>query len=109
MADEAEMEDTSSRPHGEVSIVAVPLAGKKLCKKIYKLSKKAAASKILKRGVKEVVKALRKGDSFKGCVGPRARTRGHASVSLSPRPHRAPPPTPADSQFVHHRGRHFPD
>lgn len=91
MADEADMEDSSSRPHGEVSVVAVPLANKKLCKKLYKLSKKAAASKILKRGVKEVVKALRKGDSFKGCVWcfaarPRTRAATLGSVFLSRAP-----------------------
>ena len=67
MADEVEEMD-DERPRGEVSIVAVPLAGKKLTKKLSKLCKKAAASKILKRGVKEVVKALRKGDGVKGCV-----------------------------------------
>ena len=58
-----------SRPRGEISVIAVPLAGKKLTKKLYKVSKKAAASKLLKRGVKEVVKVLRKADKFKGCVG----------------------------------------
>ena len=57
-----------SRPRGEISVIAVPLAGKKLTKKLYKVSKKAAASKLLKRGVKEVVKALRKGDNSKGFV-----------------------------------------
>ena len=71
MADVEEMDDVAAdagRPHGEVSVIAVPLAGKKLTKKLFKVSKKAAASKILKRGVKEVVKALRKSDGFKGCV-----------------------------------------
>jgi H/ACA ribonucleoprotein complex subunit 2 len=54
---------------GAISVIAVPLADKKLIKKLHKLVKKAAASKILKRGVKEVVKVLRKaGDKFKGCV-----------------------------------------
>ena len=54
---------------GAVSVIAVPLAEKKLVKKLHKLVKKAAASKLLKRGVKEVVKVLRKADKFKGCVG----------------------------------------
>eukprot|EP00898_Chlorokybus_atmophyticus_P005813 jgi/Chlat1/6232/Chrsp44S05766 len=44
-----------------VSIIAKPLAGKKLNKKALKIVKKAAKQKQLKRGVKEVVKALRKG------------------------------------------------
>jgi len=39
---------------------ATPLAGKRTTKHILKLVKKAAAQKEIKRGVKEVVKALRK-------------------------------------------------
>lgn len=35
---------------GALSVIAVPLAEKKLIKKLHKLVKKAAASKILKRG-----------------------------------------------------------
>lgn len=42
------------------SVIAKPLADEKLCKKVLKLSKKAAKRKQLKRGVKEVVKAIRK-------------------------------------------------
>jgi H/ACA ribonucleoprotein complex subunit 2 len=42
------------------SMIAKPLADEKLCKKVLKLSKKAAKRKQLKRGVKEVVKAIRK-------------------------------------------------
>eukprot|EP00455_Lapot_gusevi_P027755 TRINITY_DN2947_c0_g1_i1.p2 TRINITY_DN2947_c0_g1~~TRINITY_DN2947_c0_g1_i1.p2 ORF type:complete len:174 (-),score=65.36 TRINITY_DN2947_c0_g1_i1:49-492(-) len=45
-----------------LSPIASPLAGKKLLKKCLKLVKKAAAAKVLKRGVKEVVKAIRKGE-----------------------------------------------
>ena len=59
-----------------ISVIAVPLASSKLTKRLYKLSKKASASKMLKRGVKEVVKALRKGE--KGCV------RRVGSTRLSP-------------------------
>jgi H/ACA ribonucleoprotein complex subunit 2 len=90
-----------SRPRGEISVIAVPLAGKKLTKKLYKVSKKAAASKLLKRGVKEVVKALRKGDNSKGFV--RWPWRGWLfcadlgarwSLSSPPSP---PPPTPPPS------------
>lgn len=44
-----------------LSPIAVPLADSKLKKRAYKLVKKAALAKQLKRGVKEVVKALRKG------------------------------------------------
>ncbi|KAL2609486.1 hypothetical protein R1flu_028059 [Riccia fluitans] len=43
-----------------VSPIARPLAGKKLTKKSLKLIKRAAKSKQLRRGVKEVVKALKK-------------------------------------------------
>ena len=113
--------DEEARPAGEVSVIAVPLAAKKLAKKLHKVSKRAAASKILKRGVKEVVKALRKGDGFKGCVGlarravpmllsrgcraaglaSGARARAHAPPRRSVAP---PPPLP---QPLHHCGRHF--
>lgn len=48
------------------SVIANPLADEKFCKKVLKLAKKAAKRKQLKRGVKEVVKALRK--NVKGCV-----------------------------------------
>ena len=44
-----------------LSPIAVPLADAKLKKRTLKLVKKAAIGKQLKRGVKEVVKALRKG------------------------------------------------
>ncbi|KAJ6794494.1 H/ACA ribonucleoprotein complex subunit 2-like protein [Iris pallida] len=41
--------------------IAKPLANKKLSKKIFKLVRKAAESKCLKRGVKDVVKSIRRG------------------------------------------------
>ncbi|KNA11868.1 hypothetical protein SOVF_131180 [Spinacia oleracea] len=41
--------------------IAKPLAGKKLCKRTYKLIRRAAEQKCLKRGVKEVVKSIRRG------------------------------------------------
>ncbi|CAK7323170.1 unnamed protein product [Dovyalis caffra] len=41
--------------------IAKPLAGKKLCKKTLKLVRRAAEHKCLKRGVKEVVKSIRRG------------------------------------------------
>ncbi|GMY10139.1 H/ACA ribonucleoprotein complex subunit 2-like protein [Fagus crenata] len=41
--------------------IAKPLAGKKLCKHTLKLVRRAAEHKCLKRGVKEVVKSIRRG------------------------------------------------
>uniref|UniRef100_A0A803P954 H/ACA ribonucleoprotein complex subunit 2 n=1 Tax=Cannabis sativa TaxID=3483 RepID=A0A803P954_CANSA len=46
--------------------IAKPLAGKKLCKRTLKLVRRAAEHKCLKRGVKEVVKSIRRGQ--KGSV-----------------------------------------
>lgn len=43
-----------------VSIIAKPLASRKMTKKLHKLVKKSTKCKVTKRGVKEVVKALRK-------------------------------------------------
>jgi H/ACA ribonucleoprotein complex subunit 2 len=45
-----------------VSIISHPLASKKSTKKIYKLVKKASSSKHIRRGVKEILKGVRKGD-----------------------------------------------
>ncbi|KAI4303743.1 hypothetical protein MLD38_039339 [Melastoma candidum] len=44
-----------------VAPIAKPLAGKKLCKHTFKLVRKASEKKCVKRGVKEVVKSIRKG------------------------------------------------
>ncbi|GLU13306.1 hypothetical protein SLE2022_299460 [Rubroshorea leprosula] len=44
-----------------VAPIAKPLAGKKLCKRTLKLVRKAAEHRCLKRGVKEVVKSIRRG------------------------------------------------
>lgn len=44
-----------------ISVIAKPLASQKTTKKIHKLVKKATQAKFVRRGVKEVVKALRKG------------------------------------------------
>jgi len=52
---------------GPLAVIAVPMAGTKLHKRLYKVVKKAAGAKILRRGVKEVVKAVRTGQN--GCVG----------------------------------------
>lgn len=43
--------------------ISQPLASKKSTKKAHKLVKKAAAAKRIRRGVKEVVKGLRKGET----------------------------------------------
>ena len=43
-----------------LSPIASPLAGKKLTKHCFKLIKKAAKAKMIRRGVKEVVKSIRK-------------------------------------------------
>jgi H/ACA ribonucleoprotein complex subunit 2 len=44
-----------------ISCIAKPLASKKTTKKLHKLVKKASTAKHISRGVKEVVKAIRKG------------------------------------------------
>ena len=49
-----------------VNVISQPLASKKSTKKAHKLVKKAAAAKHLRRGVKEVVKGLRKGETSGG-------------------------------------------
>eukprot|EP00795_Rhopilema_esculentum_P012392 gene12392-3050_t len=59
--------EISDRPSYEelvkkVSIISKPLASKKLTKKLYKTVKKATKEKCLRRGVKEVAKALRKNE-----------------------------------------------
>jgi len=45
-----------------VNVISKPLALKKIKKKLHKLVRKASKSKFVRRGVKEVVKALRKGE-----------------------------------------------
>ena len=75
-----EVEDSDSSAGGEgntglseaqvsrlfVSPIADPLASEKMCKKLIKLVQKGMKSKIVHRGVKETVKAVRKGN--KGVV-----------------------------------------
>ena len=52
-----------------IHIVARPLAGEKMTKKLLKLVKKAGKAKSVRRGVKEVQKALKKGASGAGlCI-----------------------------------------
>ena len=45
-----------------VNIISKPLASKKSTKKLHKLIKKSSSAKNIRRGVKEVVKGIRKGD-----------------------------------------------
>jgi H/ACA ribonucleoprotein complex subunit 2 len=45
-----------------VNAIAQPLASKKSSKKIHKLVKKASSTKIIRRGVKEVIKGIRKNE-----------------------------------------------
>ncbi len=59
-------EDNYEKRMSAVLPFAKPLAPKKLNKKVLKTVKKASKAKHVKRGVKEVVKALRKGE--KGLV-----------------------------------------
>lgn len=61
-----EEEDNYEKRMAAILPFAQPLAPKKLNKKVLKTVKKASKAKHVKRGVKEVVKALRKGE--KGLV-----------------------------------------
>lgn len=45
-----------------VNVISQPLASKKSTKRAHKLVKKATSAKLARRGVKEVVKGLRKGE-----------------------------------------------
>ena len=45
-----------------VNVISKPLASKKSTKKLHKLVKKASSAKHIRRGVKEVVKGIRKGE-----------------------------------------------
>ncbi|KAL5365285.1 50S ribosomal protein L30e-like protein [Aspergillus floccosus] len=58
--DKPEVMEIDGRPVGAVVPFASPLVEDKSAKKVLKTVKKAAVNKCLKRGVKEVVKALRK-------------------------------------------------
>merc|ERR1712185_353587 len=55
------MSDDEETPEIEVQPFAQPLADSKLSKKLFKCIKKATKTKQVLRGVKEVVKAVRKG------------------------------------------------
>ncbi|KAJ3694781.1 hypothetical protein LUZ60_000158 [Juncus effusus] len=63
MGSDSETEKSAKKTKVKTSLmpIAKPLAGKKLSKKTFKLVRKASEVKCLKRGVKEVVKSIRKG------------------------------------------------
>ena len=62
----AEKEEKSSKSYEDrvkaVNVISKPLANKKSTKKLHKLVKKASSVKHIRRGVKEVVKGVRKGE-----------------------------------------------
>uniref|UniRef100_A0A2P2MSQ5 H/ACA ribonucleoprotein complex subunit 2 n=1 Tax=Rhizophora mucronata TaxID=61149 RepID=A0A2P2MSQ5_RHIMU len=60
-AERVEKKEKEKRKMLALSPIAKPLAGKKLSKKTFKLVRRAAERKCLKRGVKEVVKSIRRG------------------------------------------------
>eukprot|EP01039_Chlorochromonas_danica_P002722 gene2722-2973_t len=64
MADEEDQNDNGEYEEKlkYVSVIAKPMAPKKSTKRLHKLVKKASQTKIVRRGVKEVVKAIRKGE-----------------------------------------------
>ncbi|XP_015059464.1 H/ACA ribonucleoprotein complex subunit 2-like protein [Solanum pennellii] len=64
MGSDSEVEKSGQKEKKKVlslAPIAKPLAGKKLNKRIFKLVRRAAEKKCLKRGVKEVVKSIRRG------------------------------------------------
>ncbi|KAL3837867.1 hypothetical protein ACJIZ3_022458 [Penstemon smallii] len=67
MGSDSETEKTAQKEREKKKLLALapiakPLAGKKLCKRTLKLVRRAAEHKCLKRGVKEVVKTIRRGN-----------------------------------------------
>ncbi|XP_033102923.1 H/ACA ribonucleoprotein complex subunit 2-like protein [Anneissia japonica] len=64
--DESMLEEEESKSYNElsenVSCIAQPLASEKLAKKLYKAIKKASKKKMVRRGVKEIQKFVRKGE-----------------------------------------------
>lgn len=67
MGSESEAERTAQKEREKKKMqalapIAKPLAGKKLCKHTLKLVRRGAEHKCLKRGVKEVVKSIRRGN-----------------------------------------------
>nr|GMD34028.1 H/ACA ribonucleoprotein complex subunit 2-like protein [Ipomoea batatas]GMD37473.1 H/ACA ribonucleoprotein complex subunit 2-like protein [Ipomoea batatas] len=66
MGSDSETEKSAQKEREKKKVLALapiakPLAGKKLSKRTFKLVRRAAELKCLKRGVKEVVKSIRRG------------------------------------------------
>ncbi|GAB2230157.1 hypothetical protein Droror1_Dr00014414 [Drosera rotundifolia] len=63
MGSDSETEKTVKEKKKVVALspIAKPMAGKKLSKRTFKLVRRAAENKCLKRGVKEVVKSIKRG------------------------------------------------
>ncbi|MCD7468664.1 hypothetical protein HAX54_007056 [Datura stramonium] len=66
MGSDSEIEKTAQKEKERKKLLAIapiakPLAGKKLSKRTFKLVRRATEHKCLKRGVKEVVKSIRRG------------------------------------------------
>jgi len=87
-ADTSQLQSETTKPYEELvtlmAPIAKPLASKKLTRKLYKAVRKAQKAKRLKRGVREVVKGLRKdgeggSDSSRGCE-PHRRYIPHSSL-----------------------------
>mmetsp|Transcript_4029 Transcript_4029/g.3620 ORF Transcript_4029/g.3620 Transcript_4029/m.3620 type:complete len:145 (-) Transcript_4029:17-451(-) len=62
MSEEQQEDDDYEKKIKFINAISNPLSSKKSTKKIYKLVKKASVAKFVRRGVKEVVKAIRKGE-----------------------------------------------
>ena len=66
MSDTEDKKSSSAKSYEErvkaVNVISHPLANKKSTKKAHKLVKKASGAKHIRRGVKEVIKGIRKGE-----------------------------------------------
>ncbi|XP_016458064.1 H/ACA ribonucleoprotein complex subunit 2-like protein [Nicotiana tabacum] len=73
MGSDSEVEKTAQKEKEIKKLLAIapiakPLAGKKLSKRTFKLVRRATEHKCLKRGVKEVVKSIRRGNKGSHCL-----------------------------------------
>ena len=80
------------------AVIAKPLADEKLCKKVLKLCKKASKRKQIRRGVKEVVKALRKKQKGSVAVRGAGTWRGGWPLACSMMGGGQPPAVPVQSR-----------
>ncbi|KAH9622088.1 hypothetical protein KSS87_005276 [Heliosperma pusillum] len=60
--DKSNQKEKNNKTPITLAPISKPLASKKLCKRTFKLVRRAAEQKCLKRGVKEVVKSIRRGN-----------------------------------------------